>query len=304
MSGHAGIDCAGYANSGILDRAEAAWGEVHWIGRYLPAYAPTADELAFLKQRGKALMCLWNGINGTTSGYGYQYGYDQGVAAAQAWIALGAPRGVAIIGDIEQPWYLSGEFAHGWLDGVHSQGCIPGLYLNPQYGSNHSAAWQYARSHSTAPGLVYTSQNEIYANQNRLVREFAIGPNAAQPVPGYEGDTHYWQSWENANGGEVDMDCASDYGYSILWGSTPPTPPKPAVKHYAIGTICGLKVSPSHSADMAINPQGRKVDLELGDTVLPTGKTAKVGGEAWSEVRLPNSPVHGWILKSCIKETA
>lgn len=307
MSGHAGIDCAGYANAGAVAQARAAYGAFDFCGRYLPDYGPSTDELAFLKAEGLAVLCLWNGVNATTCGYGYAYGYQQGQLAATGWGNLGAPKGVAIYVDIEQPWSPSGEFLHGWLDGCHASGYVGGAYINPQYGANHAASWAYARRQSSAPGVVYTSQNEVYANQNRLVHDFALGPNAAAAVPGYEDDSVIWQTWENNLNGLVDLDCASDRGYSLMWGGTAPAPPKPTYPQDAHVTAPGmLKSAPSHGSSAAKDPHHKDVFLERGAQVVILAAPEQTD-DLWQRVQLinPEQVVHGFFLaRSLAGDTA
>lgn len=293
-----GIDMASNLDEGELTRVANSLGAVHFCGRYSPVYQVTAAEIAYLHRRGGALLCIDNeDQTGAGLGGNYDLGKEHGERAALRWKALGAPSGIAIYLDVEQSFYVSAAYLAGFADGCAAHGMVGGCYINSVAGNGHNASYIEARRLTSQPIPIFASEPQPYSIANRFHGEWY--PSAPD---GFLDSVAVWQYCINY--GSSDLDNCTDHGLSLMWSGTPPAPPKPAAKHYAIGTICGLKVSPSHSADMAINPQGRKVDLELGDTVLPTGKTAKVGGEAWSEVKLPNSPVHGWILKSCIKEIA
>lgn len=300
-----GIDTASDDHVAAIQIAWNAWGKPDFVGLYLPDYPTNAGVINWCIGNGIAVFAIYNGNRALGTGDGTAYANH----ACDLWEAMGLPKGCMIIMDIEQADYADPSTVHDFLVQVVKRGYVGGMYCNPMYGNNHSAAWQGARGRG-ATGVIYTSQNELEVNSSAPVKTFRLGAgrgNGAEPVPGFEGDVVLWQTWENNFNGALDLDCASDRGLALMWSARPTPPPTVKPKGHAIGSPangCDLKTEPSHSKGrVAIDPKGRQVHLELGAVVLPTGKTATVNGEKWAEVHLPVGPVHGYVPSACIEVT-
>lgn len=300
MSGTWGVDTADYAWN-VLGRAQQAYGTTPgWWGRYLPNDAITPAEVAWLHQRGIAILALWNGENDQTVAWGYVYGKQQAEAACDAWAALGAPKGIAIVVDVEQPWPVSGVFLQGWLDGCHGRGYIGGAYLNPISGLGHVAAWLFARENSAAPGVVYSSEPEFTGWVGSVRTDWY--DFAQTPIAARADDVEYHQYSENELGGAIDLDVARSTRY--LWGVQPPAPPAPTYPYAAHVIAPGaLKTTASHSSDPAVDPNHAHVWLEVGAAVSVLGPDQH-SDDTWSPVQLvkPEQVVHGWFLASHLRK--
>jgi hypothetical protein len=228
----------------------------------------------------------------------YDLGYAEGLAAAAAWKALGLPAGRVIITDVEIDMFLSGAALQGWIVGVDHEGYVPGVYLNPINGNNHSAGYQWARRQTAMfPCAHYTSQRELFANQDKAIHEFVIdGTTNAAAVPGYEHECAYWQTWENT-WGAIDLDCARDL--MLMWGATPPVQTV-----YHVVQPGALKVQPNHGSGVAIGTNGEHLDrLEPGTTLTRTGDDVVTTGEKWLPCRLdrPDQVAHGYYPLAALK---
>jgi hypothetical protein len=186
--------------------------------------------------------------------------------------------------DVEAGWDLSRLFLLGYFEGVAAGGYTPGAYLNP-LSPSHAAAWKAARSQYAHPAYIYSSEPEPYALWDVVqpawydFRQTLLGPD-------HGADVILWQYGEGELGGLVDLDVATDLGYSLL---KPPTPIHPAF-YSALGAV-GLKEFPNHVCPDALGPDGEGVTLKVGQTLTPTGRRTP----HWLEVKLPGSPVHGWV---------
>lgn len=308
--GHFGIDSAAFS-TGYYDQAVAAFGKPEFIGRYLPVYALTPEERDFIHGKGAAILALWNrDQSGAMIGSGdVQAGKDEAAAACAAWGTIGLPKGCAIFTDVENNMWLSGAALQGWIEGCHVAGYVAGVYLNPPNGRNHAAGYQWAREQTQGlPCVQFTSQNELYANQDKPQHVFLVDGSHASSVPGYEGECVTWQTWENSLNQTVDLDCASDVGFALMWHATPPAPPKPKYPYAGMVKVrSALKAAdeqtkkPSHATPTAIDEKHRPVVLEIGAVILITGDDV-ITDDDWVPCKLPApSQVHGFLPKSAVK---
>ena len=76
----------------------------------------------------------------------------------------------------------------------------------------------------------------------------------------------------------------------------------PAAPSYLVTIAGALKVAPNHTSAAAIDPKHAKVTLPVGQILNPNGGTTKTGAEIWVNVKVPNSPVHGWFPLAQVKE--
>lgn len=296
-----GLDCASHAQWPV-QRATQLWGHPQFVGRYHPNFDPDTAELAFLHGQGIPIVCIWDGDpDGRYVNQGYTTGFAQGVAATRAWKASGAPLGTAVYMDVETGFFLSGEYARGFIEGVHSEGMVPGFYLNPQFGANHSAAYQYARARTSAiPCVYWTSQNEFDIHAHGPVTEFRTGINRgdyAAVVIGYTAECVLWQTYENIEN-LLDLDTASERGYALMWGAAKPAP----VTTLAVQTI--LRTVPKTNGKHAVGTDHPDGYMPVG-TVLhftPDPSPGPYHGMEttthWVHCAVAKSLMHGWIERA------
>lgn len=293
-----GVDSADYATN-LLESVAGAYGRAPaWWGRYWPNYQPTPQEITALHGAGIGLLCIANGEDAASVGFGEDYAHGKAVEACQGWASLGAPRGVAIVVDVEQPWWLSPDFVVGWLEGCRSQGYIGSAYLNPTSGNNHAAAWDTARSRTTAPGLVYSSEPEWTSWRGTILDTWQDFGSAGMGTRAT--DVAWHQYSENELGARLDLDLCNEVGYAHLWlaHAVPPAP-----ETWRVTYPCDLKTAASHASRVAIDNHvpPRPVHLERGAEVLPVGAPVHTD-DVWQAVTLPNSPVHGYVPVASIKQ--
>jgi hypothetical protein len=274
-------------------------GPATFVARYLYQIAGvstglTAAEVAEIHAAGVALLLIANDTSAAGVAGSYLAGAVSGQRAVAAAHALGAPSGIAIAVDWEANMEPSAAWAHGCMDAISAGACTAVFYLNPNI-PTHTAAYQGART-AGGKAVYWSSEPEWTAWFDTVRTEFTPAL-----IPGYEVDALYHQYSENNLGGIVDLDLATDAGLALLWHPAPIIPPPPpAPPTYRVNARVALKTAPSHASAIAIDENHRPVLLELGAVVLPDFTAHRANGEEWSAVRLPNSPVHGYLLRSSI----
>jgi hypothetical protein len=303
MSAHLGID-ASSPFAQVIGTVTQRLGKPAWIGRYLYQIAGVsaglaAAEVAEIHAAGLALLLIANDTSAVGVAGSYQDGTASGQRALAAARALGTPSGIAISVDWEANMAPSAAWAHGFMDAISAGGCTACFYLNPNIPA-HAAAYQGARA-AGGRAIYWSSEPEWTAWFDTVRTEFTPAL-----IPGYEADALFHQYSENNLGGIVDLDVASDAGLALLWHPAPVVPPPlpPTPPTYRTNARVALKTAPSHASPIAIDENHRPVLLELGAVVLPDFTAHRANGDEWSAVRLPNSPVHGYLLRSSIVEDA
>lgn len=298
---HFGFDAA-QPFSQVYPTVVARLGKADWCGRYLYQIAGvstglTRAEVAEIHAAGLALLVIANDTSAAGVAGSYQDGEASGQRAVAAARALGAPAGIAIGVDWEANMAPSANWARGFMDAVSAAGCTAVVYLNPNIPA-HAAAYQGARA-AGGKSFYYSSEPELNAWFDTRRTEFTPAT-----VPGYAADCLYHQYSENNLGGLVDLDVASDAGMALLWSATPAKPPPPPTPPtYRTNARIALKVEPSHASAIAIDPSHREVILEAGAIVVPEA-TMVVEKERWQSVRIPSTPIHGWLLEANVVEDA
>jgi len=285
-----GIDAANPTHQGLIPQVVSAFTAPAFVGRYGPDYAITAEEVAWLHQQPISILALWNeDQHGTTLGGSITDGEAAAGRAVAFWRGLGAPSGTAIYLDVEAAFWISGEYLTGWVRGCHADGFVGGCYINSVSGNGHNDAYLWMRQNVTAdvPSLIYASEPEPYALQGTV----AQGWEAAAPG-GFDDHVAAWQYWENTpigDGDQIDLDLCNDLGWAHLW--------HPAPLQLTVATPGALKTQPNRTSPAAVDPSRQPVDLAAGQAVTPTGNEQ----DGYTELRLPNSPVHGWYPTSYLK---
>lgn len=256
-----------------------------WVGRYLGDFALTPVERDWLHAQGIRILLCWNNVNAAIVA-----GTDGAAHATQACAAaaaLGAPAGTVIALDIETGWSPSSAFLHDFAGGVYLRGYVPVVY-----GNIYEAALRdplIAAKNALGKDIgIWASEPEYYAWANVIRTDWT---DFTQWLGTHASLVWYHQYGENEQGGIEDFDVATEVGYGKLFA------PKAVTHQYTIRpATAGLKQTPSHTSPLAIGPNKMGVLLKVGQQVLPTGKT----DHEWTEVRLPNSPVHGWLVTTDI----
>jgi hypothetical protein len=274
------------------------------VARYLYQIAGvstgiTPAEVAEIHAAGLALLLIANDTSAAGVAGSYQDGTASGQRALAAARAIQPPGlelgGIAISVDWEANMAPSAAWAHGFMDAISAAACVACFYLNPNIPA-HAAAYQGARA-AGGKAVYWSSEPEWTAWFDTVRTEFT--PTL---IAGYEAGALYHQYSENNLGGIVDLDVATDAGLALLWHPAPVVPPPPPATPptYRTNARVALKTAPSHASPIAIDENHRPVLLELGAVVLPDFTAHPSNGEVWRAVRLPNSPVHGYLLRSSI----
>lgn len=296
--GHFGVDFAS-SDLGLLDRAIAAYGPVSWVGQYLPVYPTNAARVAAIHARGAATLPIWNkDQTGSRTPGPFEWGHADALEAAAAWRGIGLPSHSIISLDVENSFFLNGEYLRGWLVGMAESSMTGSAYINPPNGLNHAAAWRYARQQG-AKGIVFTSQNQFNGQEDTPIHEFVVDVHTgAYPVWGYEGDTGIRQTSIGGLGRTIDLDVASDAAYALMWGAAKPAP----ITTLRVQTI--LRTVPRTNGKHAKSPEHPDGLLPAG-TVLhsePDPSQGQYHGLAetihWSHYLIGKGPMHGWCEKA------
>lgn len=276
-----GIDVADFSYNGAVDLATELWGRPAFVGRYGPDFPITTGEVVYLHNLGIKILMLWNGDpNGSLTWQGYGVGYTQGSRAASFWLTMGAYKGLDVYMDVENSFKLNPDFVQGFAEGARDSGMVGGFYVNPINGIDHATALQEAARATDAPFVVFTDQNQLFANDSAPVTSFRTGSGVgdwACVVPGLEGRTTVWQTWTEFRK-VLDMDAASPRGLAGMWGPNPPAPPAPP--HGRVLHTCALKPKPDHICGSIHTCWG-------GDVVTVLAKTEpdRTGGGTWRQVK-------------------
>lgn len=297
MGVHFGCDMATYLNNGELTRVADTLKPPTFVGRYLPVYSVTEAEIAYLHARGGALLCIWNeDQNGSQMGGSYDSGHAAGERAAQAWKNIGVPSGIAVYLDVEQAFYVSGDYLAGFADGCASLGLVGGCYINSIAGNGHNASYAAARQRTGQPIPIFASEPQPFSLANQVATVW----EPAAP-DGYGNSVAVWQYCINY--GSSDLDLCTDHGLAMMWGVKPPAPPKPTYPQDAHVIAPGmLKQAPSHASKSAIDPSHHDVYLEVGALVSVTAADAHTDDD-WTPCSLvkPEQVVHGWFIAKNLK---
>lgn len=288
-----GADSADFSTN-VMPTLIKEWGvPPSFYFRYLGNYQDTANEDVYLKGLGVRLGLVYN-IGGADGGDGAWQAND----AVARMRALGVH--TLIFKDIETSMPVSQQFLLDWSNALKAAGVYGGFYANTEWQTFDSPYGAIVGSVDRLHRLVWSSEPEpgYYPPSN---------PPAWNPYPAAAADPHAvvgWQFTENQLGNIVDLNLFTEEAYNLLesWGVAPKPQPKPVDKHWRVGSPCDLKTAPNHGSSVAIDAKHRPVHLELGAYVAPTGHEVATAGEHWKEVRIPLSPVHGYVLISAIKQ--
>lgn len=256
-----------------------------WVGRYLSAYVPDQQEITSLHANKMALLLIWNAEDQSSIQGDYQSGHAAGQKATAKALALGCPKGRFLPVDIEAGWSGFKNFLAGYIQAVGEAQFVGGAYLNAQ-DPVHCHEWVAAKE--LTPGVksyIYSSEPEPFSTVDQIDGswyDFTQTPLGTA----HAGDVVAHQYGENEGGGNWDLDNATDLGYSLMW-----TPPPSGPQQYKALATVALKILPNHLSPAAIDPQHHKALTTIGEMLVATGRRTP----HWVELRVPNSPVHGWL---------
>ena len=296
MTIHFGADMADYSNQGEVDRLTNNLGAPKFIGRYLPVYAITQDEVTYLHDRGIGICAVDNeDQNGSQMGGNYDAGYAHGQRASDAWGNIGAHPGVAIYLDVEQSFYVSPNYLAGWADACHARGFQGGCYINSIAGNGHNESYAAARRMTTSPIPIFGSEPQPYNIANQVANYW--GPEAPD---GYYDDVVIWQYCINY--GPSDLDLATDRGMALMWGA------KPVVPRTTLMQDASLKPMPNHFCRARANlAKGAVVTFDN-----PDGTPLHAVTPHWAMVKVLQGThrnkkdakgLQGWLLRSSLMTT-
>jgi hypothetical protein len=154
-----GVDTTSFITSSFLSQISHNLGTPQFIGRYLDAssFSPmNASEASYIHSQGIHILPIQSDFGGDT-------GYNTGVARANDAVskaqALGIPKGVIIVGDIENNSPVDAGYVQGWYNAISGAGYTVGYYENPYPGSSQfNSAFCGAASSNSAIGnsLLYS----------------------------------------------------------------------------------------------------------------------------------------------------
>lgn len=261
-----------------------------FVGRYLSAFKPTTAEIVALHAQRVGLLLIWNGASASDVTQGFTSGTWHGQAAVRSAHLMGCPPGRFLPFDCEAGWRPTPEFIAGYLDAVAKGGYVGGAYLNAQ-DPQHTGAWIAARALSKSPGYIYSSEPEPYAIWDMVDPawyDFSRTPLGAA----HAADVILHQYGEGELNGRVDLDVATDLGYSLLW-----TPPIVAAAKYKAKNAVDLKQAPNHVCPSALDGIRAPAKLVVGEPLQATGRRTP----HWLEVRIPLTTIHGWVQLSDVE---
>jgi len=264
--------------------------------RYVGQYEVTPQEVADLQARGVRLGLVYNlGPANDPENMAWQAG-----DAIRRMHALGLH--TILLKDIETNMPTTADALLAWSNVLLANDVPGGFYANTQWAA-------FDAPYNAIVGRVERKYRLIWTSEPEPGYYPPSSPPAWAPYTpsGDPSAVIMWQFTENTLGNIVDLNLATEEAYDLLSGPAPSTPPKPTVKAWRVGSPCDLKTEHNHTSPVAIDAKHRPVHLELGAFVSPTGKKATPGAEQgsteeWWEVRIPLSPVHGWLLRSAIGE--
>ena len=280
-----GFDIAGDSRTVIAAVQAFAGAYPSWIGRYIGSpFEISSAEAAWIHANGARILPIYDGAEPGDVASVYTHGQEHGQLAVAAAKRVGVAAGVALPVDVEASWLPTADFLAGYADAVHAGGYTGAVYLNVLE-ATHIGAWRAARKWTGNPLWIYSSEPELTAWTDLLRNDWypftELGADAASVL---------WHQYNEADlSGSVDFDNATQQGYDLLWA--PATPPPTAT----ITQDCALKVAPSHTSRVAIDPAHHPVQLIVGQVVTPTGQKQETHGESWARITLPGGPVWGWV---------
>jgi hypothetical protein len=212
--------------------------------------------------------------------------------------ATGCPaRAGLLFRDIESAWVPSVPYLTGWCVSLTQAAQPGGFYCNAEWATFDTPYAALVPTIERRFRLLWSSEPENVG----YVAPPGPAWNPATP-PADPSAVVGWQFMEAPSAiPNIDGNLWTEEAYGLAWGNAPVVPPlPPAPPTYRTNARVALKTAPNHSSPIALDENHRPVLLELGAVVLPDFTAHPSNGEEWSAVRLPNSPVHGYLLRSSI----
>lgn len=210
-----GFDSSVPFTTELLQQAQAKYGKVYWVGRYLgtgggAAVPLTTSEVSLIMDAGIGLLPIFNDsvIDGGTVGT-YAIGKQDSATAVSQAESLGIPANVYLAVDVEYSANVSGAWHEGWADGMRPTNyagvgieyCAP---LSPHFMASIQAA--NAGNNPNVKRLLFWS-----ATPEPGLAPGATAPPYTPDVPsGFPPSSVVaWQLREGALGDKIDLDLCN-----------------------------------------------------------------------------------------------